>query len=223
MTTTVNLPIDNNLLAAYLDGNLDESQAEYVENAIENSPELQWTVDRWLESQTGQMSSAETEISVGKAVAIHPKFRQMLSWAASILIVVVLTVPLLLRMGSINPNSGMSESFPASNNHIPLEHSTSGNILPIDPAPLAQGEGEFKWRYVIYKTSLIIMWEQRMEAVNCKLYSSQGNELMHSDAWNSYTSTLPLASVKESDKPLWLSVRFQGSGIIVNDSIQINY
>lgn len=223
MTTTVNLPIDNNLLAAYLDGKLDESQAEYVENAIENSPELQWTVDRWIESQTGKMSSAETEISVGQAAAIHPRFRQVLSWAASILIVVALTVPILLRMGTINPNSGMSENFPASNNHIPLEHSTSGNILPMDPNAVAQGEEGFKWRYVIYKTSLIIMWEQRMEAVNCKLYSSQGNELMHSDAWNSYTSTFPLVSVKESDKPLWLSVRFQGSGVVVNDSIQIHY
>jgi anti-sigma-K factor RskA len=40
--------IDDNLLAAYLEGNLDEKEAEMVEQAIDEDEDLQAIVDDWV-------------------------------------------------------------------------------------------------------------------------------------------------------------------------------
>lgn len=227
MTHTNNLQIDDNLIAAYLDGKLDDQQSEIVENAIEKSPELQWIVDRWLEEQTAKPSFTNSEIKLKEAISIKPNLRQALSIAASLLVLIALTIPILYKIGSINKDSGMSESFPASNTRVPSEHSNMGNLQPINTDTNNIEEETFTWTYEIYKSSLIIMWGQRMDTVNGILYSSDGRELAFCDTWNSHAMVLPVAHIKEEDKPLWLSIRFSRliapPYIIENDSVIIDY
>lgn len=64
--------IDDNLLAAYLEGNLNEEETEMVEQAIDADKDLQAIVDEWLEIQENLIAQeirlrkvAESKVSTG--------------------------------------------------------------------------------------------------------------------------------------------------------------
>lgn len=245
MTPIYNLPIDDELLAAYLDGQLEGEQEEYVENAIENSPELQWTVDRWIEMQICQDKVEPTEvesieplvkenvaaiqespvIEEEREVAAIRKLRisRIVYMAASILLLIGISLPLLINTSRINPDSGMPFDFPAGEK-IPMEYTDlTDNPSNKNVEPIGESEEDFSYRYTIYKTAIVFMWEKRIEHAEIVLYSSNGTRLVWGTMENHSTIAFPHTHIHESDKPIWASLKFQDTDFYLVDSIMINF
>ena len=245
MTPTIKLPIDDELLAAYLDGRLEGEQEEYVENAIENSPELQWTVDRWIEMQICQDKVESTEVESIKPIvkknvaaiqespgieeerevsAIRKlRISRIVYMAASILLLIGISLPLLINSSRINPDSGMPFDFPAGE-RIPMEYSDlTDNPSNKNVEPIRESEEDFSYRYIIYKTAIVFMWEKRIEHAEIVLYSSNGTQLVWGTMENHSTIAFPHTHIHESDKPIWASLKFQDTDFYLVDSIMINF
>lgn len=226
MSSIKKLPIDDELLAAYLDGRLKGEQEEYVENAIENSPELQWTVDRWMEMQMLNDKKEEPAyVDEERGVAATRKMftSRIFYIAASILLLIGISIPLFVSSGKINPDSGMPYDFPAGE-RVPMEYSK----LPVNPfhdeaKQLIDEDDKFSYRTVMYKSALIIMWEQKLEKVEYVLYSSSGTKLQWGCVQNAHTESIGLSAIDESYKPLWLALKFSNPDFYYADSIMVNY
>lgn len=243
MIPIIKLPIDDELLAAYLDGRLEGEQEAYVENAIENSPELQWTVDRWIEMQVSQDKVESTDVNSIKPlvkeevsiiqesldieeernVAAIRKLRisRIVYLAASILLLIGFSLPLLIKQNKINPESGMPMDFPAGE-LVPMEYSGLPDIPPLDGVPIEEDDG-FSYKTVIYKSALIVMWEQRLEKMEYVLYSSSGTKLQWGFVKNAHTQSVGLSAIDDSYKPLWIVLEFSDPDFYYADSIMVNY
>lgn len=228
MTLTIKLPIDDELLAAYLDGRLEGEQEEYVENAIENSPELQWTVDRWIEMQICQDKVEPTDVEsivplVKEKVAAIRKRRisRIVYMAASILLLIGISLPLLIKQNSISPESGMPMDFPAGE-LVPMEYSGLPDNPPQDGVPIGEDDG-FSYKTVIYKSALIVMWAQRLENMEYVLYSSNGTKLQWGFVKNAHAESIGLSAIDDSHKPLWVALKFSNPDFYYTDSIMVNY
>lgn len=243
MTPIYKLPIDDDLLAAYLDGRLEEEQEAYVEKAIENSPELQWTVDRWIEMQICQDKVEPTdvesleplvkekvaaiqespEIEEEREVAANRKLRisRIVYMAASILLLIGISLPLLIKQNRISPEIGMPMDFPAGE-LVPMEYSGLPDNPPQDRVPVEEDDG-FSYKTTIYKSALIVMWEQRLENMEYVLYSSNGTKLQWGFVKNAHTESIGLSTIDDSNKPLWVALKFSNPDFYYADSIMVNY
>lgn len=225
--------VSDELLAAYLDGRLDEKKNEYVETAIENSPELQWIVDQWIEERTKSFPSTEVDsISIAKEQDVnstsndHLKFRWVWSIAASVLLVFGVSLPLLFKSNIINPDSGMPMDFPVSERY----EAEYPNILPPNVTPSDdnfQSEEKFSYEYEIYKTAAIITWNQPLDSARCIAFSN--NRQHHfttyfngADANKHRIFVVPLSTFDQSEYPIKLILKFAGPDFISTDSISVN-
>lgn len=247
MTPTIKLLIDDELLAAYLDGQLEGEQEEYVENAIENSPELQWTVDRWIEMQICQDKVEPTDvesieplvkekvaaiqkspdIEEEKEVAAIRKLRisRIIYMAASILLLIGISLPLLIKQNKIGPKSGMPMDFPAGE-LVPMEYQPeSGSVSDVvDSNNTITNDDALSCRYVIYKSVIIVMWEERMDRMEFDVYASDGRKIRNPGFTTySHSMVVPTTGINESDKPIWIAMKFYNPGFYYADSIMINF
>ncbi len=224
MSDDFNIPVSDEMLAAYLDGRLDEEQSEYVEKAIENSPELQWTVDRWVEEQTSAfLPSTAESLRVNTRNTSH---RKKWAMAASILIPVAILLPLILNRNNIDVGSGMPTDFPVSGRYeseLPNSN-TEPTTLDID----TDSEDGFSYQYEVYKTAAIITWDQPIKSANCRAYSNDSRESFYIEYDGKKSSNdfrifvVPLSYFNESHYPLKLKLEFSGSDFTYSDSIFIS-
>lgn len=226
MNTINNLPIDDELLAAYLDGKLDEKQSQYVENAIENSPELKWVVDRWIEEQTSVVAQTEVDSQRIASGAKPRQNRWKWSIAASIILVLGVSLPLLIKMSNINPNSGLPEGFPASARYESESHLvTPEPVIPYDGSAL--NKEKFQVQYEIYKSAAIITWNMQIDSASCIAYSNNRQSKFYYytnrvNAKNRRSFVIPLDAFKSSEYPITVTYYFKGPDIACADSIVIN-
>lgn len=110
--------IDDNLLAAYLEGNLDEEDTQAVEEIIESDPELLEFVEEWVAINDTMCASLpwkeEQSPATGEIIMeIIPKPRPV--WrpyliAASLLAVISIPAVLLFRGSHDAPGYGTSKA-----------------------------------------------------------------------------------------------------------------
>lgn len=108
--------IDDNLLAAYLEGNLDEEDAQAVEEIIESDPELLEVIEEWVAINDTMCASLpwkeEQSAATGETIKeIMPKPRP--GWlpyliAASLLAFISIPAVFLLRGPQNTPSYGNS-------------------------------------------------------------------------------------------------------------------
>lgn len=228
MSEIMDQTINDELLAAYLDGRLNQEQSENVEHAIENSRELQWTVDRWLEQQTGAIALSKDipSQSASHNVAPKPLFdKRFWSIAASILICVTVSLPLLFNMGDINPDSGLPMDFPASERY----ESEIPNIQPPHVTPIDDSENEEKlsYEFEIYKTAAIITWNQPLDSARCIAISDNRQRqfigyLNGPNADRCHIMVVPLGTFNDSDYPLTMILHLYGRNEVMTDSLTVN-
>jgi len=240
MTSNNKLLIDDELLAAYLDGQLEGEQEEYVENAIENSPELQWAVDRWIEMQTDQDKVEPVDVEKLKRFATNQKFpdiegkekvatirkfpiSRIVYIAASVLLLIGISLPLLINSSKINTDSGMPFDFPASERILMEYTSMTDDPSNSSADPIDESEEDFSYRYTIYNTAIVFMWEKRIEHAEIVLYSSNGTRLVWGTMENHCTIAFPHTQIQETDKPIWASLKFRDTDFYLIDSIMINF
>lgn len=247
MTPTYNLPIDDELLAAYLDGRLEGEQEAYVENAIENSPELQWAVDRWIEMQICQDKMEPTDvesieplvkekvaaiqespdIEEERKVAAIRKLRisRIVYMAASILLLIGISLPLLITQNRISPESGMPMDFPAGE-RVLMEYQPEFGSMPdvVEPSIIVTNDDTLSCRYVVYKSVIILMWEERVDRMEFDVYASDGRKIMNPGYTTySHSMVVPTDRINESDKPIWIAMKFYNPDFYYADSIMINF
>lgn len=219
--------VSDELLAAYLDGTLDEKKTEYVETAIENSPELQWVVDQWIEERTKNFPSTEVEsIITAKKHENHSRSRWIWSIAASVLIIFGVSLPLLFKSNNINLESGMPMDFPVSGRY----ESEYPNILPpnVSPSDNDSENGEkFSYEYEIYKTAAIITWNQPLDSARCIAFSKNRQHHFTTffndpNAKRNRIFVVPLSTFDNSEYPIKLILMFAGPNFISKDSISVN-
>lgn len=232
MSTIVKMPIDDEMLAAYLDGRLDEEKTEYVENAIENSPELQWTIDRWIEAQMGGFASSKVDSLPTFEKKKKPHFnRRVWSIAASIVALLAVSLPLLINLTQINPYTGMSEGFPVSERYE--SEYPSNQTTPINPTDEISDDSQpvFSYDHEYYKTATttveIITWDPPMDSFCCTVYSGN-NRLYNINSINRTTNNrriavVPLRQFESRYYPLTIKVEFFGSDFVYSDSFIVNY
>lgn len=218
-----NLPIDDELLSAYLEGRLNAEQEEFVEKAIESSPELQWTVDRWVEMQ---FDKEEEKVSAIKETDDTQKIIKMrvirvACVAASILLLMGIFIPLINN--GIYTDSGMPLDFPVSE-----RTAKEFSVLPDDSGQNnalqnEEDEEDFSYDIVIYKSALIVMWGQRLEKMTYNVYSSSGRKLLYGISTGCCTTSAGISVINDSDKPLWISMKFYNPGFYYADSIMVNF
>ena len=107
--------IDDELLVAYLEGNLDEKQSEYVEEAIENDPELLNFVEEWVAINDdvciSLLDKTEQFPATGKIVKVAAKkqiWKPLLAAALLLTLLSVLTTVLLKKPDISSPSFGSS-------------------------------------------------------------------------------------------------------------------
>jgi len=130
--------IDDNLLAAYLEGNLDEKDTKAVEEIIESDPELIEFIEEWVEINDSICSSLpwqeEGTPATGELVKDlipHPRpLRLTYLIAASLLGFVCIPAILLFR------NSQGSSSYGASNDTTETKVWTPANTINTDTIQL---------------------------------------------------------------------------------------
>lgn len=245
MTPTYNLPIDDELLAAYLDGRLEGEQEEYVENAIENSPELQWTVDRWIEMQISKDTVESTDVGEEEVAAIQKlldnevdneeeeevaairklRISRIVYMAASILLLIGVSLPLLINSNRISPDSGMPMDFPAGE-RVLMEYQPELGSMPdvVEPSIIVTNDDTLSCRYVVYKSVIILMWEERVDRMEFDVYASDGRKIMNPGYTTySHSMVVPTDRINESDKPIWIAMKFYNPDFYYADSIMINF
>lgn len=222
-----NYIVSDELLAAYLDGVLDEKKTEYVETAIENSPELQWVVDQWIEEQTKSFPSTQVEsISIAKEQDSNIKIRWIWSIAASVIVIFGVSLPLLFKSNNINPDSGMPMDFPVSERY----ESEYTNDLPPNVTPSdndSENMEEFSYEFEIYKTAAIITWNQPLDSARCDAVSKnrQHHFTTYFNGVNANKQRIfvvPLSTFDPSEYPIKLILKFVGPDFISTDSISVN-
>lgn len=218
-----NFQISDEILAAYLDGKLDENQSEYVENAIENSPELQWTVDRWIEMQTADISATSVQTSYKKVISIKPKLKNTMAMAAAVLLIIVLSLPLFVKMNTINPNTGLPMDFPATGDRVLLEYPTIIDNIVVQDEESHNHEDDFSYNYEINNNALVFMWNKRVDSCRYIMYSNKGDELFSGRIRNSHITIFPINNLNASYKPIWVAIKFYDANVMYNDSIMIDY
>lgn len=229
MSNIKNMPVSDEMLAAYLDGFLDPKQSDYVEQAIENDPELQWIVNRWIEEQTGSFSPTEAGLATVAASAAKPRpRRQIWAVAASILILITVLIPVLFNLENINPESGLPMGFPASE-RFESEYSDLTRH-PIDTSSEENNSDNskpFEYNYEIYKTAIIISWAQPLKSANCIAYSNDRNHKFTSSFQGSEIDKhrffiVSLESFRQNEFPITIKLHFEGQDFVYSDSITIN-
>lgn len=226
MSTVIDMPISDEILAAYLDGCLNQEQSENVERAIESSPELQWIVDRWIEEQIGSFAPSDVKIQESvRAVAASPRPpKRFWAVAAAILVLVSVSLPLLFNMSNTDSISGLPMDYPANR----YESETSNNRSPVVPSNTAvNNEGGFSYQYEIYKTAAIITWNQSLDSARCDVFSN--NRQHHfSTSVNGFNASgyrifvVPLGAFNQSEFPIKLVLRFVASDFVSTDSISVS-
>lgn len=218
MNTAKNYIISDELLAAYLDGNLSDEQTQFVEEAIESDPKLQWIVDRWIETQTNEYAPMNVE----QAENNHKEHNVRRYWtvAASVLILVALSLPLLLKMNNINPDSGLPMDFPVSQR----VHSEYNPIKPPDVIndEDADNDASFSYQYEHYKNSVIITWDEPVEGAYCFVSAKNNNHYFSLECKNTEIRrvfVIPLGPFEPSDYPLTIALKFVHSGQPISDTI----
>lgn len=227
--------ISDELLAAYLDGELDEQQSKFVEDSVENSPELQWVVDQWIAEQTIDCDSTRVDAERIKTMAesdkkVADKHTNKRVWAiaASILVVIGVSFPLLFRMNDISSYSGLPMDFPAS--RCDLEYSYNDQTPGIDPSgqdEIEQNDEEEKisYEYEIYKGTLIFLFHQKFDTIFYEMYSKDNQLIKKGNSCKGVcTLVAPLVHITESDKPIIVKLKLvQGLEVVFEDRMTLDF
>ena len=88
------------------------------------------------------------------------------------------------------------------------------------------GNNGFKYRCEIYKSAVIITWNQPLDSTYCIVYSKDHqhsfNTYSMGNAKNRRTLVIPLKNFESADFPLSAMIYFYGPNINCSDSITIN-
>ena len=221
------LPISDELLAAYLDGHLNEKQSEYVEKAIEENPELQWIVDQWLDMQILSSATGNTTQSTGVAISHHNHNHRIWAAVASIIIVVAVALPLIIKTINLDPSSGMPSGFPVSNRY----ESEYPSVLPSPVSPSDESINEnsqsLKYQAEKYKSAIIITWDQPLDTASCIATSNSGRQvfttfLKSGNNGDNRIFVIPLNMFQSDDFPITVNLFFQNHEGSLSDSFPVN-
>lgn len=223
MTERGNFPISDEMLAAYLDGRLDEATSDKIEKAIENSPEMQWVVDRWLE---GQLTTCEHSDVETNRVKVKPKANRFF-WAiaASVLVLITVALPLFFKP-QISPVSGLPENFPASE-RFENEFSDNESSSSEQHEDVYNDDGRFTYNCERYKSAIIITWTRQLDSARC-VAQSKGRQSLFTSSFsdrvegNHRIFVVPLELFNQSDSPITIYLTFIGSDFVCSDSISVS-
>lgn len=127
--------IDENLLSSYLEGNLDEEQAQEIEELIETNPELLALVEEWVtvndticSSLQRDQSKADTS-STNDAIRYPNHFRAWKTLLIAASILAFISIPAILIINnSTSPNYKLMKNPSNGNAWTPNENTIEDTI-----------------------------------------------------------------------------------------------
>lgn len=163
---------------------------------------------------------------LGKTKKISNRRNRKRIWciSASIFVILVIYILALVKTNNVNLDSRSLTVFSARERFGSVPLSAVQNPATPSNIKLNHIGEDFSYRSKIYKSALIITWDQPVDSVFLESFPKKGNRFFYSRVKSKMGRVIvvPLNSFDASEYPVTVKLRFWDTGHVFSDSLIVN-